>query len=56
MFATQGPAQDPSSLIPIALVLITTALIFWRTVVKLLAIGIILLVVLGVADLLHGLH
>lgn len=56
MFSTRGSAQDPSSLIPIALVLITAALIFWRTVVKLLAIGIILLVVLGVASLLHGLH
>ena len=56
VFATQEPAHDPSSLIPIALVLITAALVFWRTVVKLLAIGIILLVVLGLADLLHSLH
>lgn len=56
MFSTKGPTQDPSFLIPIALLLITTALIFWRTVIKLLVIGIILLVVLGVAYLLHGLH
>lgn len=56
MFATQGPTQDPNSLIPIALVIITAALVFWRTVIKLLAIGVILLVVLGVSELLHGPH
>jgi hypothetical protein len=56
VFVTQGSTQDPSSLVPIALVVITAAFVFWRTVIKLLAIGIMLLVVLGVSDLLHGPH
>ena len=56
MFATQGPTQDPSSLVPVALVVITAALVFWRTVIKLLAIGLILMVILGVSELLHSPH
>ena len=56
VFVTQGPAQDPSSLVPIALVVITAALVFWRTLIKLLAIGVILLIVLGLSELLHGPH
>jgi hypothetical protein len=56
VFVSQGPTQDPTSLVPIALVVIIAALVFWRTVIKLLAISVILLIVLGVSELLHSLH
>jgi hypothetical protein len=56
MFAAQGATHDPSSLMPIALVVITGAVVFWRTIIKLLVIGAILLTVLGFAELLQILH
>jgi hypothetical protein len=56
VFAALGPSQDPSSLVPIALVVITGLVVFWRTAIKFMAIAVILLVVLGLSDLLHTLH
>ena len=56
MFAATGPSQDPSSLVLIALVVITGLVIFWRTAIKILAISAILLIVLGLSELLHTLH
>ena len=49
-------AQDPSSVMVITLVIAVAALFFWRTMIKLAAIGTIMLVVLGFIDLLRGLH
>jgi hypothetical protein len=56
VFAAPGPSQDLSSLVPIALVAITGLVVFWRTAIKILAIALILLVVLGLSDLAHSLH
>ena len=56
MLAAQGPAQDPASLMLIILAVITGVVVFWRTVIKLATIGLLLLVVLGFMDLLRGLH
>jgi hypothetical protein len=56
VFAAPGPSQDPSSLVPIALVVITGLVVFWRTALKLLAIAVILVMVLGLSELLHTLH
>ena len=56
MFAAQGPTHDPSSLVPIALVVITGAVVFWRALVKAVVIGVILLVILGFSELLHIMH
>lgn len=56
MFAAQGSTQDPSSLSLVALVVITGAVVFWRTMIKVAAIGLMLLVVLGAFELLQNLH
>ena len=56
MFASQGPSQDPGSLALVVLVVITGAVIFWRTAIKLMAISVILLAILGFLDLLHALQ
>jgi len=56
MIAVPGPTQDPSSLVPIILVVITGLVVFWRTAVKLLAISAVLLMTLGLSELLHTLH
>jgi hypothetical protein len=53
---THGPAQDPNSLMLITLLVSAGAAIFWRAVIKLLAIGAILVVVLGFFELLGKLH
>jgi len=47
MFAAHGPIQDPGSFVPIALIIITSAIVFWRTLIKAVVIGLILLVVFG---------
>jgi len=56
MFSAQGPTQDPSSFIPIAVIIIIGAVVFWRTVIKVIAIGFILLAIIGLSELLHNLH
>jgi hypothetical protein len=56
VFAALGSSQDPSSLVPIVLIVITGLVVFWRTAIKLLAIAMTLLVVLGLSDLLRILH
>lgn len=56
MFVAPGPGQDPNSFVPFALVVITGLVVFWRTAIKILAIAVILLVVLGLSELLHTLH
>jgi hypothetical protein len=55
MFAAQGLPQDPG-FVMLMILIITLAVIFWRLVIKLLAIGVILLVVLGLYELLRILH
>jgi len=56
MFATQGPTQDPSSFVLIALVITISATIFWRTMIKIIASSFILLAILGLSELLRNLH
>jgi hypothetical protein len=56
VFAASGPSQDLSSLVPIALVVITGLVVFWRTAIKILGIIMILMMVLGLSDLVHSLH
>jgi hypothetical protein len=49
-------ARDPSSVILVILVIASAAVLYWRTMIKLLAIGAVMLVVLGLVDLLRALH
>lgn len=48
--------QDPNSLMLITLAIMATVVIFWRTVIKLVAIGTLALVVLGFLEVLQALH
>lgn len=56
MFALQGATQHSISLVPVTLVIITGAVVFWRTIIKAIVIGLILLVVLGLYELFQNLH
>jgi hypothetical protein len=49
-------AQDPSSPMLITLVIVAAVMVFWRTVIKLVVIGVVVLAVLGFLELLRGLH
>lgn len=56
MLAVQGHAQDLSSLVPVALIIIADAVVFWRMMIKVAIIVLILLMVLGFFGLLQSLH
>jgi hypothetical protein len=56
VFTASGSSQGLGSLVPIAFVAITGLVVFWRTAIKILAIALILLVVLGLSELVHSLH
>jgi hypothetical protein len=53
VFTASGSSQGLGSLVPIAFVAITGLVVFWRTAIKILAIALILLVVLGLSELVH---
>lgn len=55
MLAVQGPVQDPGFVVLVILV-VTVAVVFWRTAIKLLAIGVILLVILGLYECFRVMH
>jgi hypothetical protein len=56
MFIAQGPVPDAESIRTIALVLVIAAVIFWKTAVKVLLIGAVMLVVVGALTAVQGLH
>jgi hypothetical protein len=56
MFVAQGPTQDPGTLMLITLLVVGGVVVFWRTVIKLMAIALLVLVVSGVLELLRSLH
>jgi hypothetical protein len=55
MLAIQESVQDPSFLVLVILI-IALAVLFWRIAIKLLAIGVISLVILGLSELWRILH
>jgi hypothetical protein len=56
MFIEQGTPHDPESIRTIVVVIVILAVIFWRTAVKVLIIGAIMLVVVGALAAVQGLH
>jgi hypothetical protein len=51
-----SPAQDPSGLMWVVLIIGVAVVAFWRTVIKLVIIGVVLLAALGFADALSSLR
>jgi hypothetical protein len=56
MFLAQGAPENLQSLEPVIVVLSIAAVLFWRVVLRILAIMIILLLVSGVVLLLEAMH
>jgi hypothetical protein len=48
--------HEPGPLIIIILIIVAATVIYWRTVVKLMTIGLILLIMLGLVELLKDMH
>jgi hypothetical protein len=49
-------AQDPSSVMLIILVIAAAIVFYWRTVIKLITVGTLALVLLGLLELLRSMH
>jgi hypothetical protein len=56
MFIAQGTAHDPESIRTVVLLIVILAVLFWRTALKLLIIGAVMLVAVGAVAAVQGLH
>jgi len=56
MFIAQGLPPDPESIRTVVLLIVILAVIFWRTAIKVLLIGAIMLVIVGALTAVQGLH
>jgi hypothetical protein len=56
MFIAQGSPPDPESIRTGVLLIVILAVIFWRTAIKVLIIGAIMLAVVGALAAVQGLH
>lgn len=55
MLSTQGPAQDPN-FIPILIALAILCIIWWRVVLLIIAIALIVVLGLGAIDVVRDMH
>jgi hypothetical protein len=51
VFTALGPNQEIRSLVPTVLVVIKGLVVFWRMVIKILAVSVILLMIFGLSEL-----
>jgi hypothetical protein len=56
MFIAQGTTPDPESIRTVVILIVILAVIFWKTAIKVLIIGAIVLVLVGALAAVHGLH
>lgn len=56
MFIAQGPPPDPESIKMVLLAIAILAVFFWKTAIKLVLIGALLLALLGALAVVQGLH
>ena len=56
MFIAQGLPPDPGSIKMVLLLIAILAVVFWKTVIKLVLIGALLLVLYGALMAVQGLH
>jgi hypothetical protein len=56
MFAVHGPTQDPDSIRLIFLLVATGVVVFWRAALKLVAVVVVMLALLGALALIQALH
>jgi hypothetical protein len=56
MFIAQGTPHDPESIKAVTLLIVMLAVFFWKTALKVLIIGTIVLVLVGALAAVQGLH
>ena len=56
MHVAQGPAPDLASIRLVVLMAVAAVAMFWRTMLKLLAVAVVVFVLLGFATMLHLMH
>jgi hypothetical protein len=56
MFIAQGTPHDPESIRTIVILIVILAVLFWKTAIKVLIIGAIMLVVVGALAAVQGMH
>jgi len=56
MFIAQGTSHDPESIRTVVILIVILAVLFWKTALKVLIIGAIMLVVVGALAAVQGLH
>lgn len=56
MLSTQGPAQDPSSILALVVLLAIAVILWWRVVLMIIAVALVLLLGLGAIALFHDMH
>ena len=56
MLSAHGPAQDPSSILALVVVLAIAVILWWRVVLTIIAVALVLLLGLGAIALFHDMH
>jgi hypothetical protein len=56
LLSAQGPAQDPSFILALVVVLAIAVILWWRVVLMIIAIALVLLLGLGAIALFHDMH
>jgi hypothetical protein len=56
MFIAQGTPHDPESIRTVVILIVILAVLFWKTAIKVLLIGAIMLVIVGALAAVQGLH
>lgn len=56
MLSAQGPAQDPSSILALIVVLAIAIILWWRVALMIIAVAFVILLGLGAIALFHDMH
>jgi hypothetical protein len=56
MLSAQGPAQDPSSILALIVVLAIAVILWWRVTLMIIAVAFVILLGLGAIALFHDMH
>lgn len=56
MLSARGPAQDPSSILALIVVLAIAIILWWRVTLMIIAVAFVILLGLGAIALFHDMH
>lgn len=56
MLPAQGPAQDPGAILALIVVLAIALILWWRVVLMIIAVALVLMLGLGAIAMFHDMH